>query len=1152
MTDRTYLQITPSPEPLPADRITDQFEQLHRAVDGHIIEVLLTTTGEELAVFIGTDATAFDSLRRVTSRLIPDSYALTTVHDDPLGDLPTAADAITELHGVGDRHNDWQTRLRPPSFSDVPEQHDTARVEAAPGLPLTSIAEALAAIDHPAAYQALLRPKPDWSAKAEERVWKLDDGLDTIGQQFVDALFPRYDDETERNAPSQPAHRRGDVRSVPGTRIDAILAKSARNCYDVNARVLATGPNAEAIVADLASTFSAVGGNFYELASDSHSTPPKALIEAITERTIRTPSTIRALTRRLPLTSNRSPRIVADSTTVPHFALLDGGSLTDTARRALRALPRERTGLTPPPTEALTAYDHGLLLGTPRRRDGDTEDTIVALPPSLQPLHTAWFGKTGSGKSTAVTTAVTANHRATRGADICVLPKGDDMATTLLRTHYAEHGHLENVYYFDCSETLPALSMFDIRADLEAGIPRTTAVQDVTDHYIELLRAVTGARSFDSAVRSPDVIRYLVKALFDPEYGADAFTHRDLEEAIHTFRREGKPPVVSNDDLRGMLAGVTENDQRAFDRIMQGVANRVEKIPLDDRLARVFNHVDRTETPTFDLSRILNEDALVILDTGGLRAKSQQSLALVLLSNLWTALRERQRRADTDDLPLVNLYLEEAADLAVSDLLGQLLAQSRSFGLGVTLAMQFPGQLREADPEAYSELMNNVSTLVTGNIALDTRLQQRLATDELPAQAVGNRLRALSRGEWLVTLPAPFDEPEPQPFVVNSLPLPPGHPDAEVGFSEVRAAAFDVEFEALVARTQREAGLSLDDSGTADTVETTPDLGRDRPTEFVDSALLTTDRLPKGIHYNESAHAIVCGECDARFEPTVAGIRRGVDCCGDLADVDRDAVPICAVPLTLSEGEFIATEYTHAQLLFLQAVYAGQQGRFDPLAFDLCLDGMDDLQADCGLDDEAVADLLDAGLIRHDTDTPHTLYTVTPAGRRVLNEPHRSGDAHGHGIGDVAESSLHTMMVELGRRYVEQAFVEDEESAAVESMSYFDAADGEFRYDAVGLNADGEIVITLEAERANNDRYTAVPADYDKLAESEPEAAIWVTQNRKDAHQVLKALNKPSDGEPRVQKQYSENSPPSRWRIDESGFTEMQTIGMLQRDLSGE
>jgi len=1138
-----YLRVRPSDDPLPADRITAQFEQLHQSLTGHIIELLLTTAGDgEIVYYLGIDTEGLATLRRVARRLLPDGYAIDCVDDNPLADHDI--DTVAELQGIGERRGDWQTRLRPPSIADAPEQHDTARVEAAPGLPLAAVIEGFTDADGPVAYQALLEPKPDWTGDAEFRVRQLERHRDTYGQRLFTFLFGAVDNEDEqraRHSPRRSAHRRGDAGSVPGTRIDGILAKSARNSYRLNARLI-TGPDTTATtVTDLAAAFTAVGGDFYDIRPHVHDDPDDDLQEAIRTRQLRERSWGQHVYQKFPLVPNRSPRIVADSTTVPHFALFDATELTDRARRALRTRRSERTGFTPPSDETLAHYDHGLTFGPPQRPDGTTLDTTVALPPGLQTLHALVAGKTGSGKSTMLARAITANHQVTNGADIAILPKGDDMATTLLRAHYAVHGDLENVYYFDCSELVPALSFFDIRPALAAGVSRTTAVQDITDHYIELVRTLTGTEPFDNAVRSPDIIRYLVKALFDPEYGADAFTHRDLQRAVRRFREEQQPPLVNDPELRELLAGVAANDDRSFDHIMQGVANRIEKVSVDDRLARLFNHLPDGDEPHFQLADVLNEDALVIVDTGGLRSESQRGLALVVLSQLWTALRKRA--TGTDDPPLVNLYLEEAAELAVSNLLSELLAQSRSFGLAVTLAMQFPGQLRESNPDAYAELMNNVSTVVTGNVAVDTQLQRRLATDDMPSEAVGTRLRALSRGEWVVSLPAPFDEPEPRPFVVESPELPAGHPDTEP-FSEVRETAFDAERAQLTRQARTRYGVPVeatdtDTDGDADVSA--------QPTREVDSALPYTDRLPEQLEYDPAAHAIVCERCDGRYEPSIGGIRRGADCCADA--LDRDDVPICAVPLTLSERERLDADHTHQQLLFLQAVYVAQQGRFDTLAYDIRRDGMDRLRDDCGLDQAAVTELIDDGLLRHDTDHPHTLYTVTPEGRDRLAEPHREGDAHGHGEGDVAESSLHTLLVDLLTEHINQAFVADESSDVVTARSYYDAPDSTYRYDAVGLDAGGEIVVAGEAERPNNDRFEAIPSDYDKLSATDPDAAIWVTRSQDEAHAVLQALNEPADGPPRVEKSYSESSPPSGWRINEPGFTDMHTAWMLLRDL---
>jgi len=74
-----------------------------------------------------------------------------------------------------------------------------------------------------------------------------------------------------------------------------------------------------------------------------------------------------------------------------------------------------------------------------------------------------------------------------------------------------------------------------------------------------------------------------------------------------------------------------------------------------------------------------------------------------------------------------------------------------------------------------------------------------------------------------------------------------------------------------------------------------------------------------------------------------------------------------------------------------------------------------------------------------------------------------------------------------------------------------------------------------EAERSNHDTRTAVPADYDKMAQLDPEDSLWVVKNRDAAHDVLQALNDPPDDEHRVEKEYSRNSPPKMWTIDVGG-----------------
>jgi DNA helicase HerA-like ATPase len=1166
-----YLRITPTDAPLePGSRETG-LARLHALGP---TEWLLVATDGRLRYYVGTPAEDRARLERLLRGLVPEGYELTPGDPELDGLCPAEPDADREatvdaetaaltLHGRGERPADWQTRL------------DVAGEE--PGLaPLSHVAETFAGHEGRAVYQALLTPKPDWTHEADWRRDRLERHVDTPGQRLVDALVgptTAAPDETDEHD-LDPRHRE---------RLEHLETKDARRSFTVHARAVAHGPDTAATLETLAPAFAAHSGPFYAVDPVVETDRERAMatLERVHTRTPEPDPVRRRLGRRLPLTANSEPKLVTDPTTTPLFCLLDGATLTVDGRRALDATPGERESVPRPTEDALARYHtRGLTLGRPRTQDAEADPEPVSLPPSLQPLHVAWFGRTGAGKSTALVNAMLENHAATDGADILVDPKGDGLPEAYLRAHYAEYGTLENVLYFDCAEVLPALSFFDIRPELEAGIDRTTAVADVVDHYIEILVGVMGHERFHQAVRSPDIIRYLVKALFDPVHGHDAYTHRELQQEARRLHATRDPPPVADEDLQAMLGGVADNSERSFHELMQGVANRIEKIPVNDRLGRVFNHVpdrpsgeshetggetegdrradDVPSDPRFELREFLDEDVVIVVDTGGLRPASRRALTLVLLSTLWGALRQRAREdgeqaedenADkTGNAPLVNLYLEEAAEFARSDLLSNLLSRGRGFGLSITLAMQFPAQLREQSPRAYQEVLNNVGTVVTGNVAVDSALTDRLATDDQPPSEVGNRLRALSRGEWFTRLPAGFDEAPPRPFVLESLPLPPGHPDGE-GLGRTDRVLFDAVFARTTERTRLEHGLTLE--ATPSTVDEQADEAAasdgDDPSTRVDTALPYTKRLPRTVAYDAETHALRCVRCDSRYDPSHEGMVRAITCCGSLGDVDREDVPICDLNLKLTAAECEASEWSLRQLCFLQAVHNAQQLRYQPLEYDLLNDSMLRLQEYVGIDAAAIDPLVEANLLRHDGDHPHRLYSVTADGRAAIGESFREGVDYGHGKGDLDESSLHVMAVEVGRQYLEQQYVTDPDSPVQTVVPYYEVDD--YRLDCAGLDADGEVVVAIEAERVNHDVIRAVPDDFDKMAACDPEEAIWIVMSGAAGHEVLAALNDPPDGPVRVEKTYAKSTPPHQFRIDTPGLTAMYPVDYLRGKL---
>jgi hypothetical protein len=1155
----SHVRITPTTADLDPEQVELAMARLHR-LDSPV-EWLLVGDDSHVRYYVGTHGEQSNRLESLLRSLFPETYELTPADPELPTHLPEEADAETTsltLHGRGDRDEDWQTRL------DRETEEGT--------FPLTHVVETMATHDATVVYQALCRPKPDWSHEADWRRDKLERHVDTTGQRITDSLFGPTTRDEEEDRDLDPRHRE---------RIDHLEQTDTRRSFTVTARAVAHGPEATQAIDTLRPAFAAHSGPFYAVDAVVETDPEQttATIDRVHTRTPEPDPIQQRIQRRIPLTANREPELVTDPTTTPLFCLLDGASLTADGRRALDATPGERESVPRPTEEALTRYHTaGLALGRPRTQDADTDPARISLPPALQPLHVAWFGRTGAGKSTALVNAMLENHAATDGADILIDPKGDGLPEEYLRAHYAEYGTLENVRYFDCAEVLPALSFFDIRSQLDAGIDRTTAVADVVDHYIEILVGVMGHDRFHQAVRSPDIIRYIVKALFDPVHGHDAYTHRELQQETRRLHATRDPPPVVDEDLQSMLGGVAANSERSFHELMQGVANRIEKVPVNDRLARVFNHVpdspgeetqatgDETEgsggDPHFDLREFLDEDVVIVIDTGGLRPASRRALTLVLLSALWSALRQRARgdgpdQAEPDDAdqgatgpPLVNLYLEEAAEFARSDLLSNLLSRGRGFGLSITLAMQFPAQLREQSPRAYQEVLNNVGTIVTGNVAVDSALTDRLATEDQPPSEVGNRLRALSRGEWFTRLPAGFDDAPPRPFVLESLPLPPGHPEGD-GFDRTDRVLFDAALTRTAERTRLDHGLTLEaPPSTVDERDTEPEASEDgdAPEVRVDTALPYTKRMPRTVAYDEETHALRCVRCDNRYDPSRAGMMRAITCCGSLGEVDHEDIPITELNLKLTADERAESEWSLRQLLFLQAVHNAQQLRYEPPEYDLLNDSMLRLQEYVGIETEDVDPLLEADLLRHDTDHPHRLYSVTADGRSVIGESFREGVDYGHGKGDLDESSLHVMSVEVGRQYLEQQYVADPDSPVETVIPYYEVDD--HRLDCVGLDADGDVTVAVEAERVNHDVIRAVPDDFDKMAACDPDEAIWIVMSGPGGHTVLEALNDPPEGPVRVEKTYAESTPPQQFRIDTDGLTAMYPVDHLRGKLS--
>ncbi|WP_353634720.1 hypothetical protein ABSL23_03500 [Halobacterium sp. NMX12-1] len=1191
-TERQYLHVQPSTDPLHPRDVARSITHLHRTTDQPTYEWLFVATGDtgptgDRHIDWYVDNTV-QPVKRTLRQSLPTSVDLvetTTSYHDALGlDAPlepdtddaTDDDAVAgvEWQGVGDRPDDWQTPL--PALESFAGDHEG-------DWPLAGLLDALATTDAPVLVQILVTPKADWTTTKEDRIIDLELNGDLrrheLGQAIFGGIADTITEATEHDTTRSPSYRRHDSqpgqhagRRDPDTpagrnarrrvddatiapsnarRIEAIQTVDTRQSFVVNARAItiATDPaTADATTDAISAGFQSVRGDHYRVTPTTY--PPDSdaardLLDTISTRTTRTSPSRRKHV--LPWVENASPAIVADPAAVGAFCVVDGPSLSPAASRALEPTPEDRTGIELPPRSTLQRYldQPGMTVGHPRTGDRTTLDATLALPPAVQSLHTAIFGSTGAGKTAVGQRMQLTNHAATDGATIYIDAKGDDAPEQYAKTHYARYDTLEDVYYFDCTEYLPALPFLTIEPLLDAGLDREWAVNTVAEHYVDLLAAAMGPEQFYSAEAAVEVIQQLVRALFDPVHGADSISQQELLAAAAQFHETKNPPPVSDGRLHQQLASTAANNPNTFDSIMSAATRRIGTATNDARLAPLFEA--HPSADRFDLRAALDDDCVIVFDLQGYGERSRTLLAVAILSQLWRALQRRQTTTNAQDRPLVNCYIEEAADLATTGILDTLLSQGRGFDLGVTLAMQFPDQLRDSHPRVYAELLNDVGTIITGQIGVDRRLTERLTTSDHDPDQVAARLRALQRGDWLVSPAAPFAERQPNPFHVASPPLPAGHPESDAPLTGATKHAFADAVQAAKTRTRETYGVEIGRAASTSTsTEPAAATAVDGSVATLVAATATiphTERFPECLTYiDEPPYPLVCDTCDddTKYPSTPDGMRRAINCHHSLEAVDRANIPICSLDLTLTSGERAASQYSDAQLRLLAAVYMAHQQRFDPeLEFDLVHDSMMHLEAYVGIDADGVQELVDDGLLRVDCRRPHKLYTVTPEGRDEIGVAHRDGIAHGDGMGDLSESSLHVAMVDVGARLLAQELVGPNKPGE-RVQRYYGVEDG--RLDAAVLDGDENVVAALEAERINNDRHEAIPHDYDKMAACNPQHAWWLVKTRGDGHQLLHALHDPPDGASRVPRTYSENMAPHQYRLDTTGLTDVYTF----------
>ncbi|QRY26030.1 ATP-binding protein [Halobacterium sp. BOL4-2] len=1021
-----------------------------------------------------------------------------------------AQDAVSPLGvrwcGAASRKQDWMTSLTP--FTAEETNGDLSSVDE-PGAALASLIDHLMEATAPTAFQVVFQRRASWQSDAEVRKEDLVDGRDTFFQEVVGSLL-----EVEEQRSDQDDRQ---LSEAVEKRIEYIDAKNAKRSFTVNIRAVGvptdtTRDELDGRMDSLLPVFDPLDGPFYEV--EGQRLRDSGFRETTKEKKARA-ALQRLLNRELTTGRGKTrPELVLSGTELANFVLVPSSEqLTVEGTRGTRAEQQSRNPLPWPNPDLIQQFQDGMAIGYALDENGEPRPDPIRIPPDLLPTHYGRFASTGGGKSKAIINDALSLRETTGGPVVLVDPKGDGMCENYLRCHYERFSGLDDVYHFRVPETIPAFSFFDIRPALEAGRNREDAIQDKVDHFHDILRMIMGREQYGQAFVANEILSYLIKALFDEEYGSDVFGLDDLFAAALRMQRDQTIPPVSadNQNIEESLTRHFAKDNHQFQVSMDAVGNRLDKLKEDAHLRRIFSHVPEQNDAgeyvdnRFDFREFLDEDATIIFDLGDLRPEAQRAITLLLLSNLWDAVQVRRRDGQTDYEKLTNLIIEEAAPVASTKLVSeQLLPQGRSFGLSMGLVMQFPEQVRNRNERAYDEVLNNIKTKLIGNISIERDLAESLAHEDLSPTELRNRINTLPSGEWIAQLPSPsFGETGPPPFSLKPLPIAPGHPESDQPLTEPQEDHFEsVSRPRMVERTQAQYGL------TATTESTTAP----EETGWGSSGAETTGSAAEGDSGTDPMQSAFISESttedaststtqpEADSDPDADGSEM-IPLFGQAAETDEEpagdqatqpengATPVQESSVPVPDDELRQRGLSRDDVRFLSRVLDVMNREASEYTL---LDSMRPLQDE--YEELNLQRLIDQNLVEEASVCGRKYYTVLPAGRELLGKKLQVGP----GLGDIGEKTPHKVGVRLLELWLQQ----QDDIARVEPY-YEHGADTVF--DVSGFDADGELVWVGEAELPSNNTHAPVD-DYDKLSAVDADA-IWAFNNRETAVEVLDKLS---------------------------------------------
>ena len=258
------------------------------------------------------------------------------------------------------------------------------------------------------------------------------------------------------------------------------------------------------------------------------------------------------------------------------------------------------------------------------------------------------------------------------------------------------------------------------------NVMRPRAVADpavVISNFVQAIAYVWGADGLQNTPLFARIAKEVLWPLYEKKL--------TLLEAEHLVDRTNKrirselTEGLSKHSVAQSWAFANALSPRDFDAQFSSTVNRFNSFLHAEKLRLMFGQ----NGVSLDLGKALEEGQIIIanLSTEGARVSEEDAslFATLLLSDLWTAAKERGKGLEEGDIKPFYVYVDEFQNF-ITPTIAKNLDQARGFGLHLTLANQFPRQILHAGAngaQVYDSVMANARSKIVFSLEGEENLR---------------------------------------------------------------------------------------------------------------------------------------------------------------------------------------------------------------------------------------------------------------------------------------------------------------------------------------------------------------------------------------------------------------------------------------------